>query len=250
MSFYFRCPACNAKLEAEDEWDGLEAACPKCGKTITIVPDTTPETSKIQLTPITPQLSTDTQSLISLQPLSQPTPASTSSKFTFVCPFCGTLTDLDLSLQNQEYECPACCEKSIAVPATAKPCPHCGEMIKIQATICRFCKKSLTENSIPLLQTYPQEQPYPQGQSIGVRQPLPSQGLQQNPPKSLSSYILLGLFLGGIGVHDFYAGYTTRGVIKLCITIFTLGYGGIISGIWALIDICTIRKDAFGNPMI
>lgn len=29
MSFHFRCPACNAKLEAEDDWAGLETACPK-----------------------------------------------------------------------------------------------------------------------------------------------------------------------------------------------------------------------------
>lgn len=248
--FHFRCPHCNAKLEAEDDWNGMETQCPKCSHTITIVPETTLEKPKIQLTPIPPLSSADTQRSISSQPLSQPAPSSTSSKFPFVCPSCGTLTDLDLSLQNQEYECPACCEKSIAVPATEKPCPHCGEMIKFQAKICRFCKKSLTENSIPLHQAYPQRQPYPQGQSIGAMQPFPRQSFQQNPPKSKTSYILLGLFLGGVGVHDFYAGYTTRGIIKLCITIVTLGYGGIISSIWALIDICTIRQDAFGQPMI
>ena len=51
--FHFRCPHCNAKLEAEDDWAGMEAACPKCSQTITIVPETTPEKPKIQLTPIT-----------------------------------------------------------------------------------------------------------------------------------------------------------------------------------------------------
>ena len=142
--FHFRCPHCNAKLEAEDDWAGMEAACPKCSQTITIVPETTPEKPKIQLTPITVPSSADTQRPIS-QPLSQPAPSSTSNKFPFICPSCGTLTDLDSSLQNQEYECPACCEKSIAVPATEKPCPHCGEMIKFQAKICRFCKKSVSE---------------------------------------------------------------------------------------------------------
>lgn len=30
MSFHFRCPFCNAKLEAEDEWEGSETTCPKC----------------------------------------------------------------------------------------------------------------------------------------------------------------------------------------------------------------------------
>lgn len=37
---------------------------------------------------------------------------------------------------------------------------------------------------------------------------------EQEKP-SLVIYILLALFLGGIGMHDFYAGKTAKGVIKL-----------------------------------
>jgi hypothetical protein len=37
MSFHFRCPACNAKLEAEDDWAGLETQCPQCSQNIKIV---------------------------------------------------------------------------------------------------------------------------------------------------------------------------------------------------------------------
>ena len=40
MSFNFRCPNCNAKLEAEDEWLGMETTCPKCSKDIPIVKST------------------------------------------------------------------------------------------------------------------------------------------------------------------------------------------------------------------
>lgn len=36
----------------------------------------------------------------------------------------------------------------------------------------------------------------------------------QNKP-SLVVYILLALFLGGIGAHDFYVGKTGKGLIKL-----------------------------------
>ena len=36
MSFTFICPNCNQKLEAEDEWLGMEAECPGCGKKITV----------------------------------------------------------------------------------------------------------------------------------------------------------------------------------------------------------------------
>ena len=69
------------------------------------------------------------------------------------------------------------------------------------------------------------------------------------PPKSRVAYILLGLFLGGLGIHNFYAGYTTKGVIQLLLTLCTCGYGGIITGIWALIEVCTVNKDAHGVPM-
>lgn len=37
MSFQFRCPHCNAKLEAEDDWNGMETQCPQCSQNITIV---------------------------------------------------------------------------------------------------------------------------------------------------------------------------------------------------------------------
>ena len=242
MSFHFKCPHCNAKLEAEDEWAGQKTQCPQCSHDITIAP----EKPKIQLIPV---------SAPAAENISRPTGASSAhsglfGKFPFICPCCGTFTELDSSLQNQEYECQGCCEKSIAVPATEKPCPHCGEMIKLQAKICRFCKRSLAEPSIPASQMYPQRNPYSQGHPYEMMQPFPGQNFQQSSLKSKTSYILLGLFLGGFGVHDFYAGYTSRGVAKLCISILTLGWGGIISGIWALIDICTVRQDAFGRPMI
>ena len=37
MAFKFRCPACNAKLKAEDDWAGLETVCPKCEQQIVIL---------------------------------------------------------------------------------------------------------------------------------------------------------------------------------------------------------------------
>ena len=80
MSFHFRCPACNAKLEAEDDWAGLETACPKCSQTITIAPDTTSEKTKIQLTPITSPTLTEAQHPVSTQSHSPKNP-SASNKF-------------------------------------------------------------------------------------------------------------------------------------------------------------------------
>jgi len=62
--------------------------------------------------------------------------------------------------------------------------------------------------------------------------------------KSRTTYIVLGIFLGALGVHNFYAGYVGRAVGQLCLTVLTLGYLGIISWIWAIIEICIVEKDS------
>jgi TM2 domain-containing membrane protein YozV len=64
--------------------------------------------------------------------------------------------------------------------------------------------------------------------------------------KSRTAYIVLGIFLGALGIHNFYAGYVGRGIGQLCLTIFTLGYLGVISWIWAIIEICIVEKDSTG----
>lgn len=50
--------------------------------------------------------------------------------------------------------------------------------------------------------------------------------------KSKLVAVLLALFLGSIGIHDFYLGYNKYGVIKIILTVCT-GVGG---AIWALVD--------------
>ena len=53
-------------------------------------------------------------------------------------------------------------------------------------------------------------------------------------PRNRVVFILLGVFLGAFGAHNFYAGYTNRAVAQLSITLCTLFLGSIISWIWAL----------------
>src|SRR5271157_2513312 len=59
------------------------------------------------------------------------------------------------------------------------------------------------------------------------------------PIKSKIAAGLLGIFLGCLGIHRFYLGYTGIGLAQLLITVFgtfcTFGLGAIISGIWGLI---------------
>ena len=39
---------------------------------------------------------------------------------------------------------------------------------------------------------------------------------------------ILGIVLGGFGVHKFYLGYTKEGVIQIVITLVTCGVGAIV----------------------
>lgn len=66
--------------------------------------------------------------------------------------------------------------------------------------------------------------------------------------KTRVAYILLGLFLGGLGIHNFYAGYTGRGVAQLLIT---LVIGWLVLplfavGLWVLIEVVTVTQDSDG----
>lgn len=75
---------------------------------------------------------------------------------------------------------------------------------------------------------------------------------QMLSPKSRVAFILLGLFLGCLGIHNFYAGYTGKGVAQLLITLFlgwVFGLGIFITGIWALIEIIAVSTDAHGFRM-
>lgn len=64
-------------------------------------------------------------------------------------------------------------------------------------------------------------------------------------------YIILAIFLGGFGIHNFYAGYTKKAIIQLLCVV----PGGIlvipafIESIWVLVDICTVTKDANGKNL-
>jgi TM2 domain-containing membrane protein YozV len=66
------------------------------------------------------------------------------------------------------------------------------------------------------------------------------------PPKSRTTYIVLGALLGGFGAHSFYAGYNGKAWAQLGITVLTLGFASPMSWIWAIIDICTINQDSHG----
>lgn len=64
--------------------------------------------------------------------------------------------------------------------------------------------------------------------------PQPKTQMGGNSDKKLIAGIL-GILLGGLGVHKFYLGYTQTGIIQLIIGVLTCGIGGIIGLIEGII---------------
>ncbi len=61
---------------------------------------------------------------------------------------------------------------------------------------------------------------------------------------------VLGILLGGLGIHSFYLGFTTKGIIQIVVTIVTFGLGalwGFIEGIMYLVN---GGKDAAGVDLV
>lgn len=103
-------------------------------------------------------------------------------------------------------------------------CPQCGAPVDPSASECKFCGEKLVQQ-----QAQPQmQQPInPQPQTVYVQQPQPTVVVQQQPVyvtgvnpswpvKNKMVAGLLGLFLGGIGVHKFYLGKIGSGILYLC----------------------------------
>lgn len=63
--------------------------------------------------------------------------------------------------------------------------------------------------------------------------------------------LLFCLFIGGFGIHRFYTGHITTGIIQLVLTISVIGM--VITGPWVLIDLILIVTDNFktadGRPL-
>lgn len=102
-------------------------------------------------------------------------------------------------------------------------CPNCGAQTMPGANVCTQCGVAL--NMAPVVPVAAQQ-------------------------KSKIAAGLLGIFLGYLGIHNFYLGNTTRAVIQIIVSFFTCGVGGIwgfIEGIMILAG--SINTDANGVPL-
>ena len=92
-----------------------------------------------------------------------------------------------------------------------KYCANCGAELPVNATACVRCG-CLAAGHVP-------------GQA--------QSGAAQ---KSKLAAGLLGIFLGSLGIHNFYLGYTGKAVAQLLISVCTCGIGAAVTGVWGLIE--------------
>lgn len=121
-------------------------------------------------------------------------------------------------------------------------CKQCGKPIDDGQELCEECKANVRANQAQSTQTSSNNQSYNANPNVTTA------------PKSKIAAGLLGIFLGSLGVHNFYLGYTGKAIAQLLITLLTCGFGAFVSSIWGLIEgilILTgnINTDANGNPL-
>ena len=126
------------------------------------------------------------------------------------CKNCGNAMDPNAAI------CVKCgCAKGVG----SSFCPNCGQPIQPAASFCPSC-----------------------GYAIPSK---PAAGA-----KSKMTAGLLGIFLGGFGVHNFYLGYTGKAIGQIALTVLCFGAGGIWGLIEGILILCgKIDKDAKGNPL-
>ena len=117
-------------------------------------------------------------------------------------------------------------------------CKQCGKPIEDGQELCEECKATANQNPNPTQTNYNTNQ----------------QTVNNGAGKSKIAAGLLGIFLGSLGVHNFYLGYTGKAVAQLLITLLSCGFLAVISEVWGLIEgimILTgsVNTDAQGNPL-
>ncbi len=69
--------------------------------------------------------------------------------------------------------------------------------------------------------------------------------MSDKPPGAEKKIVagILGILLGGLGIHKFYLGYTKEGIIQLVIGVLTCGAGSLIGLIEGIIYLTKSDED-------
>lgn len=119
------------------------------------------------------------------------------------------------------------------VPFGVNRCPSCGASVSMAsaidvATASTMKAAAVADNITRRMENFQFDEP------VGL--------------KNKWCFILLGVFFGAFGIHNFYTGYISRGFVKLLLTVFSGMMLAWVSWIWAIVEVCTVRRDSDGRP--
>lgn len=124
-----------------------------------------------------------------------------------------------------------------------KFCTNCGQKLDDNATFCYSCGKKLNETT----------EKVEEKETKNAKENNHS-GVSVTTQKSKIAAGLFGIFLGGLGIHNFYLGYNSKGTTQLLLTVLSLGLLSFISAIWGLVEGVQILMgnitDADGNELV
>ncbi|MCX7047707.1 MAG: TM2 domain-containing protein [Candidatus Sumerlaeota bacterium] len=109
------------------------------------------------------------------------------------------------------------CGKEVHPNAVA--CPGCGVPPMLEKKFCSNCGAATDPSQVVCIKC---------GSGLA---PIVAKG-----KKDKTAAGLLAIFLGYFGIHKFYLGYTTEGIVFLVITLLTCGWGGLIAWPVAFIE--------------
>ena len=132
-------------------------------------------------------------------------------------------------------------------------CKNCGNSMDPNAAVCLNCGCA---KGTGLSYCANCGQPVAPGAAVCTQCGFPTTTAPVPNPNAKSKLVagLLGIFLGCFGVHNFYLGYTGKGVAQVLISVLSCFVLSFVSGLWGLIEgiliLCgNINKDAKGNPL-
>ena len=121
-------------------------------------------------------------------------------------------------------------------------CKNCGNEVKPNAAVCLNCGAMVGDGKA---YCHNCGSPVTEGASVCTN----CGAMLNRSRKSKLVAGLLGIFLGGWGVHNFYLGFTGKGIAQILLN-FCFGIGtiwGFIEGVLILCDRITV--DADGTPL-
>ena len=136
-------------------------------------------------------------------------------------------------------------------------CTKCGNKLELNDTVCPNCGALIKDRVVKEeVVAEKVEDTKSEGNTYSNSNTNTTTNNTYNPQaKNKVVAGLLGIFLGGFGVHNFYLGYTGKAVAQLLITVLSCCRLSFVSSIWGFIEGIlilsgNINKDADGNDLV